>query len=231
MKAVIIYGPPCSGKGTQAKLLAERLSFFHLDTGALLRDLFYNSSQNKDVRLQHEKKLNEEGKLQTPFFVLPIVKNNIKKAIRLGQSVVLSGSPRTLYEAFGDKKHEGIITLLEKYYGKKNIFIFIIQISKREVIKRGLQRTICSVCRVSLLGSLKNNQKKCFKTCPFCGGKIIHRFDDNKKVINIRLAEYHQKTESIFKELMKRKYKIFFIKGNFLPYRIHSLIVSKIMNI
>ena len=38
-RAIIIFGPPGVGKGTQAKFLAEDKNYFHLSTGEMFRSL------------------------------------------------------------------------------------------------------------------------------------------------------------------------------------------------
>jgi len=71
-------------------------------------------------------------------------------------------------------------------------------------------------------------QKYKLESCPFCGGKIIRRKDDNIKSIMERLNEYNNRTKPIFAELKKRKYKIFKIDGAPAPYKIHKTIIGKV---
>ena len=218
--SVIFYGPQGSGKGTQAKLLADRFNLFHLDTGDYLRKILYDPRFQKTKIVQRERKINEAGKLNTPSWVLKTISKRIKELINLGQSIIMSGSPRTLYEAFGEKGNDGEIAILTKDYGKKNVFIFMLDIPEHESYKRNLNRYNCSVCKTPLLGGLK------FKNCPFCGGKLVHRVDDNRRSISVRLKEYNERTTPIFKELKKRGYQFYKIDGTPAPYKIHQRIVS-----
>ena len=79
MIAIIIIGPPGSGKGTQAQLLAEKLNLVHFDSGSYLRQVLYDSKYKKNKIIQAERKLNETGKINTPFWVLKIITDKIKK--------------------------------------------------------------------------------------------------------------------------------------------------------
>lgn len=220
MKAIIVLGPPGSGKGTQAKLLAEKFGMFHFDTGDYLRHVFYDSKNGKNKEIQRQRRLSEAGELNNPAFVLKILTQQIKKLAKLHQPVILSGSPRTLFEAFGDKKHKGFMDVLKDRYGKNNVFVFILNISEKESIRRGVNRSLCSVCKSPFL-EVKN-----FKRCPFCAGKIIRRKDDKKNVILERLKEYHERTEPIFKKLKKQNYRLIEVNGALPPYAIHRKIVS-----
>lgn len=230
--AVILYGPPGSGKGTQAKLLAEKLNLFPLDTGEYLRKILYDPKFKNDKKIQFEKKINEAGKLNSPAWVLNVVKKRVKELAKLDQSVVFSGSPRTWYEAFGsaspglsakmrDKKDKSLLQILEKLYGKNNIFTFILQIPEKETLKRNSKRSVCSVCRASLMAFASD-----FKICPFCGGKIEYRKDDKKEIIIERLKEYRERTKPIFNELKKKKYRVVEIDGTPAPYKIHQKLLS-----
>ncbi len=228
---IIIFGPQGSGKGTQAELLADRFGLFHFNAGDYLRRIIYDPKLQKNKIVKRERKLHEAGKLNTTSWVVKIFSQRFKELINLGQSIITEGSPRTVLEAFGDKKIKGIINIFKKGYGKRNIFVFILNIPEKESIKRNIKRLTCSVCKITLLspdvlrqhgqtGNLK------FKICPFCGGKVMHRKDDNKAVLLTRLKEYRERTQPIFKELKKRGYKIYKIDGTPMPYKIHQKIVS-----
>lgn len=230
MIAIIIYGPPGSGKGTQAELVAKKLDLFHFDTGQYLRAILYDQALQKNKIIQRERKLNETGMLNTPSWILKILAQAVKKMATLKKGAVFSGSPRTFYEAFGceqgenSKNKAGLTDILNKYYGKENVFIFILNIPTEESVKRISARLSCSVC-----GSPFMVQKYKLESCPFCGGEIIKRKDDNKASSIIkRLDEYEKRTKPVFAELKKRKYKIFKINGALMPYKIHKIIVGKI---
>jgi adenylate kinase len=224
MIAIIIYGPPGSGKGTQAQLLAERLGIAHFDTGRYLRKLLSDPRRQKNKIIQRERQINEAGRLNTPAWILKIVSQKVKKIAALDEGIIFSGSPRTLFEAFGNKKQTGLIQLLEKYYGKRNIFIFILKVPLEESLKRNSSRLFCSSCHSTLMGWVK----KKINRCPFCGGKLQQRKDDRKEIIFTRLKEYQERTNPIIKELQGRRYKIINIDGAPAPYKIHQKIVSSL---
>ncbi len=240
MIAVIIYGPPGSGKGTQAKLLADKLNLIHFDTGNYIRELLYNPSLNKnaprselamlrDKIIQKEKSLNESGKLNTPSWVLKIIVEKVKKIEKLNEGVIFSGSPRTMFESFGNGKNKGLIKILEEFYGKKNIFIFVLNISEKESIRRNAKRLVCSVCRLPILIQELNVKCRTLK-CPFCGGQLKSRFDDKKEIISERLKEYKLRTFPIIEELKKKKYKVLDIDARPSPHEIHKRILFYINN-
>jgi len=227
-KAIILFGPQGSGKGTQAKLLADRFDLFHFNSGDYLRKLLFDPKLQKNKIIQRERKLNEAGKINTELWLTKIVNKRFKELIKLGQSIVTEGFPRTLFETFGDKEIKGAIDIFEKGYGRKNIFIFVLNIPLKESIKRTLQRNICSICKTPLLAPEFQPRGIKFTNCPFCGGRIIHRVDDNKKTILVRLKEYEKRTRPIFKELEKRGYKIYKINGTPMPHKIHETICRKL---
>lgn len=226
MIAIIIFGPPGAGKGTQARLLSEKFDLIHFDSGKYIRELLYNPKNKNNKIIQKEKKLNESGNLCTSYWVLKIINDKINEISGLlHKGVVLSGSPRTIFESFGDKKNKGLMEKLEKTYGKKNIYVFKINISGKETIKRNAHRLICSICGSPILNQVSSIKYQALN-CPFCGGKLKHRFDDAKKIIINRLKEYKERTEPIVVEFKKRKYKVIEINGAPMPYKIYEKIMS-----
>ncbi len=220
-KAVIIWGAPSSGKGTQATLLSKRFGFYHLDTGEWLRRILFGSESPKTKTLDSRREEYKSGKLVDTHWFLKNLSGQIKLFAKHGESLVFSGSPRTHFEAFGDKKTEGLFKILEKEYGRKNIFIFYIEIPEKESVFRGARRLICKVCKSPLIASPKK-----YASCPFCGAKLTQRIDDKPEIIKARLKEYAERTEPMIKEAEKAGYVVHRIKGTDLPYQIHERIAD-----
>lgn len=226
-KAIIFYGPPASGKGTLASLLAKNFDFIHFDTGRYLEQLLYNPHCQKDKVIQKERKLFEKGTLNTPPWVLKIVSQATKKIARAGWSIVFSGSPRTILEAFGNQHQEGLFKLLSRLYGKENIFIFELKIKRETSIKRKSHRLICSVCGQPILFFLIGQR---LKKCPFCAGPLKKRIVDDPKVIKERLIQYRKRTQPIIKKLKESGFDVIKINGEPAPYTIFQKIIPQIKN-
>lgn len=214
--AVAIYGPPGAGKGTQADLLVTKRGLVHFDTGKRLRAIFADPDSKKNKQIAKEQKLNEAGVLNTPSWVLSIVKQGTAKIAHAGLSIVFSGSPRTLYEAFGDTKTKGLTDELSKQYGKKNIFFISLNVRPEVAKKRNTIRLVCSKCKTSVSGQVK------IKECPICLGKMERRKDDAPEIYARRITEYSERTLPIIEGLKKKKFTVIDINGEQKPYEVFS---------
>lgn len=203
-KIIIIYGPPGSGKSTQAQKTAERFNLEHIETSKLGEKIIFDPALKNDAAVQKERENFEKGILFTPEWITGIVKKEIGRIHQQGKGVVFSGSPRTLYEA------EEIIPFLEELYGRKNIRVLGIKIGPKASIFRNSHRRICRQCRFSLVYTLENEK---LKKCPRCGGELVKRVLDKPETIKIRLREYKKRTEPIYRFLKERKIKITTING------------------
>lgn len=217
-KAIIIYGPPGAGKGTQADLVARHFGYIHFDTGKYLESVVYNKDYKNDPIIQNERVAFETGKLMTPSWVLEVVKAQAKRIAKANIGIVFSGSPRTLYEA---KK---LVPTLEKLYGRENILFFLINVTPADSIKRNSNRLLCSICGTQLI----HNDKSCLTACPFCGGSFIRRTLDKPEIIKKRIIEYNLRTKPIFEEVRSKGYNIFKINGKLLPNKVFENIRKKI---
>jgi adenylate kinase len=225
-KVIILMGPPGAGKGIQAELLAEKLNLFHLETSKILEERFREKTkgeiliEGEKYSFSKEKKIWEEGKLCSPPFVTYLIIEKIKELKKVGKNLVLSGSPRTLYEA------ERVIPVLEKLYGKKNIRCFFLEISPEETIFRNSHRRICELMRHPIL-YLKENEK--LKRCPLDGSKLIKRGKlDKPETIKVRLKEYKERTLPVIDYFKKRKIKVDKINGSPPPAIVFKEILKKL---
>jgi adenylate kinase len=218
--AVILYGPPGSGKGTQANLLADKFGLVHFDTGKFLEAIVHDPARQKEKAIRRERKLFDTGMLMTPSFVLGEVKREVKKIAGAGLGVVFSGSPRTMYEA------EGLMPLLEKMYGKRRIFVFTLSLSPAESVRRNGNRMVCSVCKAPLLTAYYPSRNP--RHCPICAGPFYKRTLDKPEVIRVRLAEYTKRTVPIFAYLRKRGYRLKRVNGAPAPYKVFQKIYGSV---
>ena len=127
---LILFGPPGSGKGTQAKNLEKKLNNFQISTGEMLRDEI-----KKDTEIGKKIISNmNEGK----FVNDEIVNKLMKKVIfdpQKKDKLILDGYPRTIEQA---KK----LDLLLTDSNQKIDFIFFLNVNKETIIKRIERRKI-----------------------------------------------------------------------------------------
>ena len=219
--AIIIYGPPGSGKGTQANIIGKYFNLTHLDTGRLVEKLVHNPRLKNDPIIKKERKNFDSGKLCTISWVVKIVKEEVKKIYKKGKGIIFSGSPRTLYEA------KRLIPYLEKLYKKEKICVIRILIKPQTSIFRNSHRKVCEKCGYILVYSKKN---KNLRKCPICNGKLIRRTLDDPKIIKIRIKEYKKRTEPIYKYLTKRGIKIIDINGEPSVEKVTKNIIKNLKN-
>ena len=218
-KAIIIYGLPGSGKGTQAQRLEKILKGYHFDTGREIEKTVHDPKSQKDPEIRREKELFDKGKLCDPKWVAELVKNSIKKLARKNKTLIFSGSPRTLFEA------KQIMPLLIKLYPKKNLYIFDLKISSKTSIFRNSHRKICSQCGYPIIYSKETED---WRYCPKCGAPLIIRTLDKPEIIKIRIKEYLKRTRPLKNYFKKLKLKIYEIDGEPLPDLVTKQILEKL---
>ncbi|MBI2010963.1 MAG: nucleoside monophosphate kinase [Candidatus Colwellbacteria bacterium] len=215
--AIIILGPPGSGKSLQADLLGETLGLIHFDSGRYLEKLLHENRLKQKIKEEFKK-----GLLVDPRWFLGLVKREIRKIRKAGFGLVLAGSFRTSFEAFGDKKTPGLLDLLTKLYGKENIFIFRLNVLPSVSLKRNRERLVCESCHLAPI-----NPKR-MKICPRCGGKLIKRQIDDPRIIKARLDEYKERSEPVVEEFRKRGLAVIEIDGEMKPIEVFRSIFKSL---
>lgn len=193
--ALILFGPPGSGKGTQAKLLVKALSIPQISTGDMLRE---------HVRSGNAVGTKVEAKMKAGILVKDEVVNRLVDE-RLAQpdaarGFILDGYPRTRAQA------EALCAMLAP--GAQAVVIHLV-VDYNEVIARLTERRQCPVC-----GTLYNAVTKPPRVAGVCdldGAALIIRDDDREEVIRERLDAYEKQTRPLidfFRENGTRLYDV-----------------------
>lgn len=180
---IILFGPPGSGKGTQAAKISSLMSFKTLSTGDLLRsEIAAETPLGKKIRNDVE-----SGKLVNDETVIKLVNKAIEG--RKNTNFILDGFPRTLEQA---KKINAVLNQL----GQQIACVIELQVNQNELVKRIVNRFSCKNCGANYNKLFKPPKKE--GVCDVCGGEeFITRADDNEEVIVKRFKEYQELTTPI----------------------------------
>ncbi len=173
---ILMFGPQGCGKGTQAKILSERLKIPHISTGDIFRSLTGELKEKVDALING-------GNLVPDELTIKIVKERISRE-DCKDEFILDGFPRNLNQA----------KELEKIY--KIDKVIEISIPDEESVKRISGRRICSNCKAGF-NVLTAPRPKIENVCDFCGGNLVARADDNEESVKKRLKTYHKETEPV----------------------------------
>ena len=182
-RAVIFLGPPGSGKGTQAKVLAAKCCVPHLSTGDMLREHVANGST---LGLK-AKPIMERGELVPDSLVLKMVAERIERP-DCSYGFVFDGFPRTVTQA----KYLGELL---KRQGFKQPFVIHMVIGNALLIRRLTGRRTCKVG--GEIYNIYDRPPKVEGICDNDGGELIQRPDDREEVIRQRLHAYEKQTSPL----------------------------------
>jgi adenylate kinase len=217
-QAVILFGPPGSGKGTQAELLARRFGFFHFDGGRVIEGVVHAPGAAKDPVLKRQRILFDTGKHCDPEWFLGAVKKVATRIAKSGSSIVFSGAFRTDYETFGKGAIKGLLATLETLYGKKNVYVVVLAIKPQSSVRRNSLRKVCAVCGLQQLPGVKHPR------CLFCGGPMRVRSLDKPSVIVERLKKFRASSLPIIAKLRRHGVRVVTVNGESAPYRVFEAV-------
>ena len=178
---LILLGPPGAGKGTQAKILEEKLGFKQLSTGDMLRAAIAAGSE---IGLR-AKAIMDRGDLVSDDVVVGIVSERLDKPdVKAG--IVFDGFPRTPAQA------EALDKVLASKGQKLNAVIEM-KVDDDALVSRITGRYTCAKCGQGYHNEFARPKKP--GVCDVCGGtEFNRRADDNEKTVRDRLAVYNKQT-------------------------------------
>jgi len=177
---IVLFGPPGSGKGTQAKALMDKLSVPQLSTGDMLREAI---SQGKPIGVK-AKGLMDMGQLVPDALIIDLIQEKMK-APDCKNGFLLDGFPRTVSQAVA-------LDQMLKKQSRKIDHVISFQVPKDKLVKRLTGRLVCSACGTSYHELTKPVTKQ--GVCDKCGGKLIKRKDDEANVVEARLDTFQEET-------------------------------------
>lgn len=182
-RRIVLVGPPASGKGTQAKVLVERLRVPQISTGDMLR-----AARAAGTALGKEaEKYMTAGKLVPDEVVIGLVGERLREA-DTKDGFILDGFPRT------EPQSAALDGLLESL-GQKLDHVVQIDVPRGLLVERAtLRRTDV---RTGQIYHLKYNP-------PPSDAVLEHRDDDREDKVGTRLDLYEAMTAALLPYYEKR---------------------------
>jgi adenylate kinase len=91
---ISLFGVPGAGKGTQAKLLSQRLNLVHISTGDMIRE---EIKKRSPVGIEAEEIINR-GELLDDYIISRMFRNELER-IKKPDGFLIDGYPRTIVQA------------------------------------------------------------------------------------------------------------------------------------
>jgi len=177
---IILLGPPGAGKGTQAKLLIERLAIPQISTGDMLRAAVKDGTPlGRQARAYMDR-----GALVPDDVIIGLVRERLQ-APDCTRGYVLDGFPRTVAQA----------EALEKTLGELRInldHVLCLDVPSEDLVARIAGRRTCRQC--GAMSHVRFSPTRRDGVCDACGGETYQRDDDREETVRRRLTVYAQQT-------------------------------------
>lgn len=180
---IALFGPPGSGKGTQAKFLIKNLNIPQLSTGDMLRESIRGGTSTG----LEAKKFMDQGKLVPDEVMIGLIRDRI--ALQdCKNGFLLDGFPRTVAQA------QALDDMFDSASLKLDHVISLL-VSRKELVGRLSGRLVCSKCGASFHEISKPT--KLAGICDVCGADVSKRADDRAEVVEARLETFTASTKPV----------------------------------
>ncbi len=177
---LVLLGPPGAGKGTQAEKLARHYGVPHVATGDMLRDEVAKGTElgKRAAEYMHQ------GVLVPDELVREIVRNRLSQP-ECSRGFVLDGYPRNVKQA----------RMLEEDLCRQGLTlnaVVFLSVPTEVLVSRSSGRVVCSACGANY--NVVTRPPRESGKCDRCGGRLIHRQDDQEDTVRKRLEVYQQES-------------------------------------
>lgn len=187
---IIMLGAPGAGKGTQAKMIAEKYCIPHVSTG----DIFRANIKNGTELGKKAKTYMDAGQLVPDELTVDLLIDRISKD-DCANGYVLDGFPRTIPQA------ECLDEALAKREESVDYAINV-EVPDQNIVNRMGGRRACVNCGATY--HVVHIPPKKEGICDKCGSKLILRDDDKPETVQNRLKVYHDQTQPLIEFYEKK---------------------------
>lgn len=187
---IVLLGPPGAGKGTQAKVLAEKFDLPHISSG----DIFRENIKNDTELGQLAKTYISKGELVPDDLTIAMIRERFSRSDCANGSI-LDGFPRTPAQA------DALSEMLKEFDGKVNLVPFITA-PVEVLIERLAGRWTCRVC--GRVYHERFNPPKQTGVCDMDSGELYQREDDKAETVVHRIEVYQNQTAPLINYYKER---------------------------
>ncbi len=180
---IIMLGAPGAGKGTQAKMIADKYGVPHISTG----DIFRANIKNGTELGMEAKKYMDQGLLVPDELTVRILLDRVAQD-DCKNGYVLDGFPRTIPQA------EALDSELTKL-GDHIDYAINVDVPDENIVKRMSGRRACLTCGATY--HIEHVPPKKEGICDVCGSELVLRDDDKPETVKNRLNVYHEQTQPL----------------------------------
>ena len=180
---IIMLGAPGAGKGTQAKMLADKYKIPHVSTG----DIFRANIKNGTELGTKAKVYMDQGMIVPDELTCDLVVDRIKQD-DCKDGYILDGFPRTIPQA------ECLDKALDALNDKID-FAVNVEVPDENIIRRMSGRRACLSCGRTY--HIVYNPPKEEGICDECKKELVLRDDDKPETVEKRLKVYHEQTQPL----------------------------------
>ncbi len=177
---LVLLGPPGSGKGTQAKVLAERFRVPHISTGDIFRKNLREGTELGEMARRYM----DEGQLVPDDVTEAMVTDRLAQQDAI-PGFILDGFPRNLAQG------EHFQPMLREA-GRRLTAVIHLVVGRSVLITRLTGRRVCPKCGASY--HVEFNPPQVAGHCDVCNTELVQRPDDSLETVTKRLEVYDNET-------------------------------------
>lgn len=187
---IVMLGAPGAGKGTQAKMIADKYGVPHISTGDIFRA---NIKGGTELGVEAKKYI-DKGQLVPDELTVKILLDRVSNK-DCDNGYVLDGFPRTIPQA-------KVLDEALKKLGEKVDFAIDVNVPDENIVNRMGGRRACVTCGATY--HMLHVPPKADGICDKCGSKLILRDDDKPETVLKRLEVYHAQTQPLIDYYMEK---------------------------